>query len=126
MVLLEETSELSFEPAIEGRSDTSSREFPSRVAKKCVNADRAPITAMRTGSGALCGGLDGSCLTSRTVCAWWPDSPRVRRVGLVRRRCLDLALGRDPSGSRDPRVCLGIGRPSKTPLNDVEPDSGED
>jgi hypothetical protein len=24
------------------------------------------------------------------------------------------------SGRGDPRVCLGIGRPTKTPLNDVE------
>jgi hypothetical protein len=39
MMLLEETSELSFELAIEGRSDRSSREFPSGVAKKCVDAD---------------------------------------------------------------------------------------
>jgi hypothetical protein len=25
-------------------------------------------------------------------------------------------------GRRDPRVCLGVGRPPKTPLNDVEPE----
>jgi hypothetical protein len=37
-----------------------------------------------------------------------------------------LAPGRDPVGSRDPRVCLGIGRPPKTPLNDVEPERSED
>jgi hypothetical protein len=31
-----------------------------------------------------------------------------------------------PSGRRDCRVCLGIGRPPKTPLVDVEPKRGED
>jgi hypothetical protein len=31
-----------------------------------------------------------------------------------------------PSGRRDPRVCLGVGRPPKTPLVDVEPKRGED
>jgi hypothetical protein len=30
-----------------------------------------------------------------------------------------------PSGTRDPRVCLGIGRTPKTPQNDVEPDRDE-
>jgi hypothetical protein len=39
------------------------------------------------------------------------------------RSCL---LGGTPSGRRDRRVCLGIGRPPKTPLVDVEPKSGED
>jgi hypothetical protein len=34
-----ETSELSFEPAIEGQSDRSSRNVPSEVAKKCVGTD---------------------------------------------------------------------------------------
>jgi hypothetical protein len=31
-----------------------------------------------------------------------------------------------PTGRRDPRVCLGISRPPKTPLNDIEPKRGED
>jgi hypothetical protein len=31
-----------------------------------------------------------------------------------------------PSGRRDRRVCLGIGRPPKTPIVDVEPKRGED
>jgi hypothetical protein len=39
MMLLVETSELSFEPAIEGRSDRSARDVPSGVAKKCVGVD---------------------------------------------------------------------------------------
>lgn len=39
MILLVETSELPFEPAIESRSDRSAHEVPSGVAKKCVGAD---------------------------------------------------------------------------------------
>jgi hypothetical protein len=39
MMLLGETSELSFEPAIEGRFDRAYTNFPSEVAKKCVGAD---------------------------------------------------------------------------------------
>jgi hypothetical protein len=37
--LLRKTSELSLEPAIEGRSDMSICDVPSGVAKKCVSAD---------------------------------------------------------------------------------------
>jgi hypothetical protein len=35
-------------------------------------------------------------------------------------------LGGTPSWRRDHRVYLGIDRPPKTPLNDVEPERGED
>jgi hypothetical protein len=35
-------------------------------------------------------------------------------------------LGGTPSGRRDPRVFLGVGRTPKTPLVDVEPNRGED
>jgi hypothetical protein len=99
MILLVVTSELSFEPAIEGRSDRSVCDVSSGVAKKCVGADRAPITTLRTDGGALCGGADGPrpgagprFLPDR------PDGPRVCRGGGVRRQCLDLAPGRDPVG----------------------------
>jgi hypothetical protein len=34
--------------------------------------------------------------------------------------------GETPSERRDPRVCLGVGMPPKTPLVDVEPKRGED
>jgi hypothetical protein len=34
--------------------------------------------------------------------------------------------GGTPSGRRDRRVCLGVGRPPKMPLVDVEPKRGED
>jgi hypothetical protein len=107
MILLGETSVLSLEPAIEGRSDRSICDFPSGVAKKCVGADpganhyvenrwrcclhrRGRSTArgrtvrdLAQGSGSL---LDG------------PDGPRVRRGSGVRRQCLNLAPGWDPIG----------------------------
>jgi hypothetical protein len=34
--------------------------------------------------------------------------------------------GQIPSGKKDPRLCLGIGRPPKTHLVDIEPKRGED
>jgi hypothetical protein len=40
---------------------------------------------------------------------------------LLRRRPRSGLLGEIPSGRRVPRVCLGVGRPPKTPLVDVEP-----
>jgi hypothetical protein len=35
-------------------------------------------------------------------------------------------LGGTPSGRRDPRLCLGIGRPPKMPPDNVESKRGED
>jgi hypothetical protein len=45
---------------------------------------------------------------------------------LIRSRPRSRLPGETPSGRRDPRVCLGIGMPPKTPLVDVEPKRGED
>jgi hypothetical protein len=39
---------------------------------------------------------------------------------LLRSRPRSCLPGGTPSGRRDPRVCLGVGRPPKTPLVDVE------
>jgi hypothetical protein len=55
-----------------------------------------------------------------------PDGPRVRRGDEICQQHLDLAPRRDTVRRRDPRVCLRIGRPPKTPLNEVEPERGED
>jgi hypothetical protein len=110
-----ETSELSLESAIEGRSDRSICAFPSGVAKKSVlTLIRATITVLRTGGGALCVSADGpragagqsatwprgwrSFLTGRTIRACRPDGLRLRRGGGVRRHCMDLTPGRDPVG----------------------------
>jgi hypothetical protein len=69
---------------------------------------------VRTGGIALCRGVNGlwhragrsatwyrgwrSLPDGRTVRAYRPDGPRVRRGGKGRRRCLYLAPGRDPIG----------------------------
>jgi hypothetical protein len=58
--------------------------------------------------------------------------PRTRTVRddaegrLLHSRLRSRLLGGTPSGRRDPMVCLGIGRPPKMPLVDVEPKRGED
>jgi hypothetical protein len=57
------------------------------------------------GAQTVCDGEEGHLLHSR---------PRSRLPG------------RTPPGRRDPRVCLGIGRPPKTPLVDVESKRCED
>jgi hypothetical protein len=45
---------------------------------------------------------------------------------LLRSRPRSCLPGGTSSGRRDPRVCLGVGRPPKTPLVDVELKKGED
>ena len=49
------------------------------------------------------------------VCAEWRHSPTTSG---------SRPPGGTPSGRRDPRVCLGIGRPPNTPLDDVESKRG--
>jgi hypothetical protein len=86
--------------------------LPQRSRQKCVGAFLGANHYVRTGGGALCTDADGprpgagrsatwsgarvSCLTGRTVRAYRPDGPRVRRGGEGRRRHLDLAPERDP------------------------------
>jgi hypothetical protein len=59
MMLLGETSELSLEPAIEGRFDRSKYVFPSGVAKKYVDAFSERQTLSKNRGGALWSGADG-------------------------------------------------------------------
>jgi hypothetical protein len=59
MMLLGETSELSLEPAIEGRFDRSKYVFPSGVAKKYVDAFSEHQTLNKNRGGALWSGADG-------------------------------------------------------------------
>jgi hypothetical protein len=82
----------------------------------------------RTGGGALCTGADGPrpgagrsvtwrrarvpCLTAEWSAPWDRTVRACAGAAKGRRRCLDLAPRRDPSGRRDPRSCLGsAGRP---------------
>jgi hypothetical protein len=59
MMLLGEISELSLEPAIEGRFDESICVVPSGVAKKYVNAFSERQTLNKNRGGALWSGADG-------------------------------------------------------------------
>jgi hypothetical protein len=70
MILLVETSELSFEPAIEGRFDRSICVVPSRVAKKYVDAFLERQTLNKNCGGALCTGADGSRAGAGRSAAW--------------------------------------------------------
>jgi hypothetical protein len=59
MMLLVETLELSFEPAIEGRFDRSICVVPGGVAKKYVDAFSECQTLNKNRGGALWSGADG-------------------------------------------------------------------
>ena len=59
MMLLGEISELSLEPAIEGRFDASIFVVPSGVAKKYVDAFLECQTLNKNRGGALWSGADG-------------------------------------------------------------------
>jgi hypothetical protein len=75
----------------------------------------------------LCGGADGPRPDAKG--RFLPnesDGPRICKGDGVRRWCLDLAPVRDPVGRRDYKLCLGIGRPTKTSLIDVESERSKD
>jgi hypothetical protein len=62
---------------------------------------------------------------ARTVCGLGPDGPRVRRDGGRSPAGAWISLpGGTPSGRRDPRSCLGSGRPTYTPLIGIESKRG--
>jgi hypothetical protein len=89
MILLVETSELSFEPAIKSRFDRSICVVPSGVAKKYVDAFlEAPITSKEPVVV-----LSGQ---ARTVRGTGPDGPRPD----VRRRCSLVKRGRSAAQGR--------------------------
>jgi hypothetical protein len=76
-MLLGEISELSLEPAIEGRFDELRCVVPSGVAKKYVDAFPKRQTLNKNRGGALCTGANGPRAG--------PDDPRpgVRRSGTL-------------------------------------------
>ena len=87
IMLLGETSELSLEPAIEGRFDGSRCVFPSGVAKKYVdtflgrqslNTNQRWCSLRKGGRSAAWREAWFSCLMVRAL---GPDGPRVRRGG---------------------------------------------
>jgi hypothetical protein len=95
MMLLGEISELSLEPAIEGRFDELRCVFPSGVAKKYVDTFlEAPITS-REPAVVLSG-------QARTVRGTGPDGPRPG----VRRRCSLVRRGRSAAQGQTVRDLL--------------------
>jgi hypothetical protein len=93
MILLGETSELSLEPAIEGRSDGSIYVVPSRVAKKCVGAD----------PGA------NHCAENRRRCSLHRRGRSVARGRTVR----DLAQGSGSLPDEPDGLLLEVGRSTR-------------
>src|SRR5688572_4089339 len=90
MMLLGEISELSLEPAIEGRFDDSVFVFPSGVAKKYVDAfserqilkkNRLQCSLVRRGRSAAWGRTVRDLAKGLGFPALRPDGPRVCRGG---------------------------------------------
>jgi hypothetical protein len=75
--------------------------------------------------GALCGGTDGPRLWARRSA---PGARTMRDSAedrLLRSKPRSRPPGGTLSGRRDPRVCPGVDRPTKTSLVDIEPKRGE-
>jgi hypothetical protein len=70
MMLLGEISELSLEPAIEGRFDESIFVIPRGVAKKYVDAFLERQTLNKNRGGALWSGTDGPWLGAGRSATW--------------------------------------------------------
>jgi hypothetical protein len=106
MILLVETSELSFEPAIEGRFDESVFVVPSGVAKKYVDAFWRRQSLKRTSGGALWSGADGPRHRAGRSATW--------REAAVLSSQVRTVSGTGPHGTRpgaEARVpCLTAGR----------------
>jgi hypothetical protein len=127
-MLLGETSELSLEPAIEGRFDGSRRVVHSGVAKKYVVPFLGTNHSTRTSGGALCTGADGpwpgagwfaawceariSCLTIEWSTPWGQTVRACVGAAEDRRRRLNLAPKRDPIGEERSYVMSRLGRPT--------------
>jgi hypothetical protein len=104
-----ETLELSFETAIESRSDRSSRDVPSGVAKKCVGADldvnhcdeyQRRCSLRRRGRSMT----EGRTVRNLTQELWFLPSGRTvcacAEATEFAEQHLDLAPGRDPVEER--------------------------
>jgi hypothetical protein len=97
MMLLGETSELSLEPAIEGRFDRSKYVFPSGVAKKYVDAFLERQTPNKNHGGALWSGADGP----RPGAGWSATWRRARVLCLTAGRSVRTQRRRPGSRSRE-------------------------
>jgi hypothetical protein len=118
----------SLEPAIDGRFDGSRCVFPSGVAKKYVdtflglqslNTNQRQCSLHKGPNGPRPGARLGFLPNGRTVHAY-------AGVAEDRRRRLDLAPERDPVGEERSEVMSRLGRPTYTPLIDVESKRSEE
>jgi hypothetical protein len=100
-----------------------------------VGADLCAKHWNRPSGGALCGGTAGPRHTVGRSATWHrsnSSSAYVRTVHdgveglLLRSRPTSHLLRGAPSGRRDPKVCLGVGRLPKTSLVDIESKRDED
>jgi hypothetical protein len=130
-----EALELSFEPAIEGRSERSLREVPIGVAKKCVGAEpdanhrdenRRRCSLRRHGRSAARGRTFRDLAQGLVFLPDEPNDARVRRAMEFTGSARILLPGGTLLGRRDSRLCLGIGMSLKAALIDVEAERGED
>jgi hypothetical protein len=121
IILLGEISELSLEPAIEARFDESIYVFPSGVAKSMLTPFSGVKHSTRTSGGALCIGADGprpgagrstTWRRARVPCLTAGRSARAQGAAKVAGGTWISLPGGTPSGRRDPRSCLGSGRPT--------------
>jgi hypothetical protein len=109
--------------------------YPHSYAAPTVVADLGAKDQNGPPGGALYRGADGSQPWAGRSATWRRSSSSFAYVRTVREGVEGLLLHSRPrsrlprgtlSGRRDPRVCLGVDRPPKTPLVDVEPKRGED
>jgi hypothetical protein len=105
MILLVETSELSFEPAIEGRFDASIFAVPSGVAKKYVDTFSERQTLNKNCGGALWSGADGPRARVGWSVAW-------RRARVL---CLTVGRSARTQGRRKSPAAAWISLPGETP-----------
>jgi hypothetical protein len=109
--------------------------YPHSNAAPTVIADLGAKDQNGPLGGALCRGADGPRPWAGRSATWRRSSSSSAYVRTVHEGVEGLLLHSRPrsrlpggtlSGRRDPRVCLSVGRPPKTPLVDVEPKRGED
>jgi hypothetical protein len=113
MMLLGEISELSLEPAIEGRFDEPRCVFPSGVAKKYVDAFSERQTLKKNRGDALCTGADGPRAG--------PDGPRpgARRGGIL---CAGADCPRHGAGRSAAWCAAGASLPDSRTVRALGPD----
>jgi hypothetical protein len=92
----------------------------SELAYACVGADLGTKHWNEPHGGAPYGGTDGPRHRARRSVPVAQTTRNGAEGRLIRSRPRSRLLGGTPSGRRDPRVCLGVGRPPKMLLVNIE------